>query len=70
MRLYEYESLDVERIKSFLILTTQWSQIYFVKMKPNCIIILASYIDNKRTVRSSICKLVKTREVIEVCALK
>lgn len=39
-------------------------------MKPNCIIILASYIDNKRTVRSSICKLVKTREVIEVCALK
>lgn len=68
MRLNEYESLDAERVRSFLILTAQWSKIRLVKMKSSCIIILASYTDNKSAVPSSICKLVKAREIIEVCA--
>lgn len=70
MRPNEYESLDAERIKSFLILTAEWSEIYLVKIKSSCIVILASYTVNKRAVLSSICKLLKAREIIEICAQK
>lgn len=39
-------------------------------MKPSCNLTSVACIDNKRTACGLICKLIKTREVNEVCALK